>query len=72
VESLVLPDLKQTDPGNTSFSGRAKVLKELVGHHAEEEEEEMFERARECLSEDDLAQLGERMRARKEELQQSM
>jgi hemerythrin superfamily protein len=72
VESLVLPDLKQTDPGNTSFSGRAKVLKELVEHHAQEEEEEMFERARECLSEDDLAQLGERMRARKEELQQSM
>jgi hypothetical protein len=72
VESLVLPDLKQTEPGNTSFSGRAKVLKELVEHHAEEEEEEMFERARECLSEDDLAQLGERMRARKEELQQSM
>jgi iron-sulfur cluster repair protein YtfE (RIC family) len=72
VESLVLPDLKQTEPGNTSFSGRAKVLKELVEHHAQEEEEEMFERARECLSEDDLAQLGERMRARKEELQQSM
>lgn len=71
VEALVLPDLKQTDPANTSFSGRAKVLKEMVEHHAKEEEEEMFARARECLSKEDLAQLGERMRSRKEQLQQA-
>ncbi len=71
VEDLVLPDLKQTETGNTSFSGRAKVLRELVEHHAKEEEDEMFSKARECLSEEDLAELGERMRSRKEELQQA-
>jgi len=35
---LVLPDLLNTDPASEKFSGRAKVLKELVEHHADEEE----------------------------------
>ncbi|MCF8998025.1 hemerythrin domain-containing protein, partial [Pseudomonas carnis] len=33
VDSLVLPDLKKTDPSSTEFSGRAKVVKELLEHH---------------------------------------
>src|SRR5690606_4612749 len=43
---LVLPDLMQTEVGSDQFGGRAKVLKELVDHHAKEEEKEMFPRAR--------------------------
>ena len=46
VDELVLPDLKNTDPASHQFSGRAKVLRELVEHHADEEEEEMFEMAK--------------------------
>jgi len=65
---LVLPDLLNTDPASEKFSGRSKVLKELVEHHAEEEEKEMFPRAKKLLSKDELAQLGEQMEARKEEL----
>ncbi|WP_104202738.1 hemerythrin domain-containing protein [Billgrantia saliphila] len=68
VEDLVLPDLKKTDPGGTQFSGRAKVLKELIEHHAEEEEEEMFPQARKTMSERELEELGEKMQARKKEL----
>lgn len=68
VEDLVMPDLKKTDPGGTEFSGRAKVLKELVEHHASEEEEEMFEQARKTMSESQLEELGEQMAARKKEL----
>jgi hemerythrin superfamily protein len=65
---LVLPDLLGTDVGSEQFGGRAKVLKELVEHHAEEEEKEMFPRARKLLSRDELASLGERLEARKTEL----
>jgi hemerythrin-like domain-containing protein len=65
---LVLPDLLNTDPASDQFSGRAKVLKELVEHHADEEEKEMFPRAKKLLSKDELKELGERMEARKEEL----
>ena len=65
---LVLPDLVKTDPGSEKFSGRAKVLKELVEHHADEEEKEMFPRAKKLLSKEELAELGERLEQRKDEL----
>ncbi len=68
VEELVLPDLKNTDPTSEKFSGRAKVLKELVEHHAEEEESEMFKQAKKAMSSEVLQQLGEQMKRRKEEL----
>lgn len=68
VEELVLPDLKKTDPQSAQFSGRAKVLKELIEHHAEEEEEEMFQKARDAFSKDQLMELGEKMATRKKEL----
>jgi hemerythrin-like domain-containing protein len=68
VEELILPDLKKTKPDSESFSGRAKVLKELVEHHAREEEEEMFPQARKALSSQELNELGERMAERKREL----
>jgi len=65
---LVLPDLLNTDPASEEFSGRAKVLKDLVEHHADEEEKEMFPRAKKLLSKQELITLGERLEARKEEL----
>jgi hemerythrin superfamily protein len=65
---LVLPDLLGTDVASEKFSGRAKVLKELVQHHADEEEKEMFPRAKKLLSKDELATLGEQMASRKSEL----
>jgi hemerythrin-like domain-containing protein len=67
---LVLPDLEETAPDSEQFSGRAKVLKELIEHHADEEEQEMFPRARKVLDADQLKELGERMEARKQALQQ--
>lgn len=65
---LVLPDLMGTPVDGEKFSGRAKVLKELVTHHADEEEKDMFPRAKKLLSKDELAALGERMAARKKEV----
>ncbi len=44
-----------------SFGGKAKVLKELVTHHADEEEEEMFPKARRVLSLDVRCELGGKM-----------
>lgn len=65
---FVLPDLLGTAVESEKFSGRAKVLKELVVHHASEEEKEMFPRARKLLGKDELKALGERMGARKAQL----
>ncbi|ANF86774.1 hemerythrin domain-containing protein [Pseudomonas sp. M5A4_2d] len=61
VDSLVLPDLKATDPTTPEFAGRVKVVKELLEHHIEEEETEMFPKAKKLLGKAKLDQLGEQM-----------
>lgn len=68
IEELVLPDLKKADPEGNQFSGRCKVLKELVEHHAKDEEDEMFSKARQTMSEDRLVEVGEQIERRKKEL----
>ncbi|PTQ68496.1 hemerythrin domain-containing protein [Pseudomonas sp. GV071] len=68
VDALVLPHLKRTAPGSVEFSGRAKVLKELLEHHIEEEEETLFKQAKSLLSAAQLKELGTQMEARKLQL----
>lgn len=68
-EDLILPDLEATDPGSSAFGGRAKVLKEVVEHHADEEEEDLFPRAQELIDKETLKQLGQQMMDRKRELE---
>lgn len=72
VDELVLPDLMKTDPTSEKFSGRAKVLKELIEHHVQEEEKEMFKKAQKAMSKEELTELGERLTERKQELQRQM
>ncbi|MEQ7920409.1 hemerythrin domain-containing protein [Xanthomonas sp. WHRI 1810A] len=72
VDALVLPDLKQTDPGTPEFSGRVKVVKELLEHHIEEEEEEMFPQALELLGKDKLDELGVQMEAMRADMKADM
>lgn len=68
VGDLVLPDLQNTPTSSEKFGGRAKVLRELVDHHADEEEETMFKRARKAFPSDELDELGTQLAQRKEEL----
>lgn len=72
VDSLVLPDLKQTDPGTPEFSGRVKVVKELLEHHIEEEETEMFPQANKILGKAKLNQLGQHMEEMKAAYKKSL
>ena len=67
VVDMVLPEV--SDGQDTEqLKAKAKVLKELVEHHAKEEEKEMFPRARKLFSKDELQELGEQLAARKEAL----
>ena len=61
VVDLVLPEIKGTEPGSDEFGAKAKVLKDLVEHHAEEEETEMFPRARKILDREELLRLGDEL-----------
>jgi hemerythrin superfamily protein len=67
VVELVLAELPQVDPADERFHAKMTVLSELVEHHVEEEEEEMFKLAKK-LGEDELEALGERMEERFSEL----
>lgn len=72
VDSLVLPDLKTTDPSTPEFSGRLKVVKELLQHHIEEEETEMFPQAKKLLGNAKLDELGKEMEEMKVSLKKSL
>lgn len=67
VVDLVLPEMNDGS-SNEELKAKAKVLKELVEHHADEEEKEMFPRARKVLDKDELRALGEQMQLRKDTL----
>ena len=66
VVDLVLPQVKSTDPTTPEFAAKAKVLKDLVEHHAEEEESKMFPRMRKLMDRDRLVELGEQLTRAKE------
>jgi hypothetical protein len=62
VVKLVLGELPRVDPDDERFHAKMTVLKELVEHHVEEEEEEMFKLAQK-LDRDERDTLAERMAA---------
>lgn len=50
VEKTVLPDVHSADFDTPQFAGRAKVLGEMIDHHAKEEENTMFKMARKLFT----------------------
>ena len=55
-------------PSDETYNAKLQVLMELVKHHVKEEETEMFKQARQLLSESDLEELGEQMKAAKSKI----
>jgi hemerythrin-like domain-containing protein len=68
VVKMVLPEVNGGGMGGPEFAAKAKVLKELVEHHADEEESDMFKKARKVFSRAELQDLGDRLQTRKQEL----
>ena len=60
VVKLVLAELPEVDPEDERFEAKMTVLEELIEHHVEEEEDEMFKLA-DKIDDDELEALGERM-----------
>jgi hemerythrin-like domain-containing protein len=61
VVDKVLGDLEATPFDDDSWHAKLKVMSENLHHHIEEEEQEMFETARQVFDRDVLEQLGEQM-----------
>ena len=68
VVDMVLPEMRSYSLTPEEFAAKAKVLKEVVEHHAEEEESDMFPKARKALGETALRELGMRMQRRKDQI----
>jgi hemerythrin superfamily protein len=61
VVDLVLAELPQVDPEDERFEAKITVLSELVEHHVEEEEKEMFPLAEKKLGAERIKELGQQM-----------
>ena len=71
VVKVLLRELDAMGVGSETWTAKLKVLKENVEHHVEEEEEDMFVKAREVLSKNQLEELGAQMEQEKK-LQKSL
>ena len=61
VVDLLMGELESLDVTDETWGAKAKVMKENIEHHIEEEEGEMFTQARSVFSADELETLGARM-----------
>jgi hemerythrin superfamily protein len=61
VVDLVLAELPEVDPEDERFEAKMTVLSELVQHHVEEEEKEMFQLAEKKLGAERIRELGQQM-----------
>jgi hemerythrin-like domain-containing protein len=65
---LALKRLRNTDPDSEAFRPRVVALRELLEHHIEEEEEDLFKQAEKEIDESELEALAERMKIRFDEV----
>jgi hemerythrin-like domain-containing protein len=65
---VALKRLLATDPEDDEFRARAIALKDLLQHHVEEEEDELFPAVHQALDKEALEQLGHTMLKRYDEL----
>ena len=63
----LLRELESLGKGEETWTAKFTVLKENIEHHVEEEEGEMFKKARKVISEEDAETIGTRMEKAKAE-----
>ncbi len=68
VVDMVMAEIEGVAFDDEVWGAKFTVMKENLEHHIEEEEGEMFTQAKQVFGEDELAQLGESMAARKQKL----
>ena len=68
VIKVLLKELDESPVGTEQWTAKLKVLKENVEHHVEEEEGEMFPKAKDVLEAEQINQLGARMEELKKQL----
>jgi len=62
IAELALKRLLSVEPGDKTFKAKVVALKELIEHHVEEEEEELFPKVQKALGDEKLNELGRLMK----------
>ena len=65
VVNTIMAEIMRTPVDDETWGAKLTVMKENLEHHIEEEEGEMFAKARDIFDRDALESLGERMQERK-------
>ena len=71
VVDLLMGELTTLPYDDETWGAKFTVMKENVEHHVEEEETDMFVKARQVFDKDELNELGEAMLERRKEAQQA-
>lgn len=72
VVNILMGELEQLSVEDETWGPKAKVMIENIRHHIEEEEGDMFKKARQVFDRQELEQLGEAMADRKAEALRSV
>ncbi|WP_309894852.1 hemerythrin domain-containing protein [Archangium sp.] len=67
----VIADILGMSPADAQFKAKMKVLQELIEHHVEEEEKDLFKTVKKLMTKEELAVIGEQMEVMFSELIQS-
>ena len=65
----LIAQIMEMDPDDDLYDAKVKVLSEMIDHHVEEEEKEMFPKTKQLKL--DLKALGQEMQARQKEIEAS-
>ena len=67
VLKVTMAELAAMSPDDEEYDAKVTVLKEVVEHHVEEEEDDWFPKVREAVGRNDLGEVGDQMEAAKGE-----
>ena len=69
VAKQLIKEIEALSADNEQWKAKVSVLKEIIEHHVEEEEKELFPKAQKALGKDESKELGKRVEQEKQRLQ---
>jgi hemerythrin-like domain-containing protein len=72
VAEMILKELDSLSKSDETWNAKISVFSEIVKHHIEEEEEEVFEKAKDLLSEDELSEIMSSFTSEKEKVKKGI
>jgi hemerythrin superfamily protein len=65
VAKTAITEIAKVSPSNERWKAKVSVLKELIDHHVQEEEKELFKMAKKALDENEIKQITEKIQQQK-------